>query len=194
METERGIKEWCSVIEALGSGKQTILIRKRPPIYPDILLFPTFNYYQKNVNLPEVFDAMFQPSFAAGARTCAQKTMKQAHEDMLADINYWAHVDQIVEVTDKKALERLKKHYIWSPQHVTAYADSANGGILHVMILRVNKLPQTTLAARTGGGLPDLYKHYEKVKLDGSKPVMSDAEFAQTKQDILSIIGAKARV
>lgn len=194
METERGIKEWCSVIEALGSGKQTILIRKRPPNYPDVLLFPTFNYYQKNINLPEVFDAMFQPSFAAGARTSAQKTMKQAHDDMLADINYWAHVDQIVEVTDRKTFAKLKKHYIWSPEHVTAYADSAAGGKLHVMILRVNKLPEVARAARTGGGLPDLYKHYEKVKLDGSKPVLSDTEFAQTKQEILSVIGAKAAV
>lgn len=193
METERGIKEWCSVIEALGSGKQTILIRKRPPVYPEILLFPTFNYYQKNVNLPEVFDAQFQSPFAASARACAQKTMKQAHEDMLADINYWAHVDQIVEVTDKKVFEKLKKHYIWSPEHVLAYAESANEGRLHVMILRVNKLPEVARAARTGGGLPDLYKHYEKVKLNGSKPVLSDSEFDLKKEDILAIIGKKAR-
>ncbi|MBX9941790.1 MAG: DUF1802 family protein [Candidatus Obscuribacterales bacterium] len=191
METERGIKEWSAVIEALGSGKQTILIRKRPPQYADMLLFPTFNYYQKNVSTPEIFDAQFQSQHVEAARRSAVATMKQAHEDMLADINFYAHVERIIEVTDKKVLDQLKKHYIWAPGHVKAYADSAIEGRLHVMLLRVYKLSQVARAGRSGGGVPDFYKHHEKVSLKGAKAVLSDDEFNKEMDSILSITGAK---
>jgi hypothetical protein len=191
METDRGIKEWSAVIEALGAGKQTILIRKRPPQYSDMLLFPTFNYYQNKMKTPELFDAQFQSVHVAAARRSAEATMKQAHDDMLADINFYGHVERIVEVKDKKILDQLKPHYIWAPEHVKAYADSAIDGKLHVLLLRVYKLPKTVLAARSGGGLPDLYKHYELVNLDGSKPVMSDADFNRTKDAILAITSGK---
>jgi len=45
MGTNICLKEWSPVIEALGTGKQTLLIRALTPRYEEFLLYPTFSFY-----------------------------------------------------------------------------------------------------------------------------------------------------
>lgn len=194
MKTDRGVKEWSAVIDALGNGQQIVLIRKREPKQKDLLLFPTFNYYQKNLKTPEVFDSYFQDQYRAQARRSAEACMKYAHEDLLADVGFYAHVEEVIAVSDKRAFDAMKDSFIWTPDHVKEYAASAASGTLYVWILRVYKLPHVARASRTGGGIPDLYKHYEEVDLAGSKPVISDDEFERKKSKLLSILKVKAAI
>jgi len=188
------MKEWSAVVDALGSGQQIILIRKRAPRYQDFLLFPTFTYYQRFIKEPEKFDALFQAGYVEAARKSGAATMKQAHDDMLGNIDYFAHVDQTLAVSGSDAWDRISGSFIWAPKHVKEYAASA-AGPLYVWILKVHKFPQTVVAGRTGGGgIPDLYKHHEEVETGKAKPVLSALDFDSKKKNLLSKLPSNALV
>jgi len=49
METiNRSIKEWNAIVEALGQGKQSIIIRNYNPAHEDFLLYPTWSYSRRD--------------------------------------------------------------------------------------------------------------------------------------------------
>lgn len=194
MRIQRGVKEWSAVIDALGKGQQIILIRKREPLQKDLLLFPTFNYYQKHLKDLNVFDKQFQAEHRGQARRSAEACMKYAHEQLLADVDFYAHVEDVVPISDKRAIDGLKDSFIWSTEHVKEYMDSAANGTLYVWVLRVYKLGQTARASRTGGGIPDLYKHYEEIDTGGSKPVLTEAEFDRKKAGVMSAVKGRVSV
>ena len=53
------LNEWNATLEALGQGKQTILIRKYGTTLDKFLLFPTVSYAHKN-NYLDSFEKKYQ--------------------------------------------------------------------------------------------------------------------------------------
>ena len=58
-EITKCINEWNATIEALGQGKQTILIRKYGTTLNEFLLYPTVSYANKD-DVLDSFQARYQ--------------------------------------------------------------------------------------------------------------------------------------
>lgn len=111
METSKCINEWNAIIEALGQGKQTILIRKYRTLQNDFLFHPTFSYTQKDDYLQS-----FQ-----------KKNMKFVEDNALpkkdgnkTEIKYYAKVEKIIERSSNR-IGGLSKYHIWTNEHVKSY-------------------------------------------------------------------------
>lgn len=58
-EITKCLNEWNATIESLGTGKQTILIRKYQTTLDEFLLYPTVSYANKD-DILDSFDKEYQ--------------------------------------------------------------------------------------------------------------------------------------
>jgi len=162
-KTNKCLKEWNATIEALGQGKQTILIRSYGTTSDGFLLYPTVSYANK-----DDFLEGFQPEYQSFVK---ENALPDKKGDKVA-IKYYATVEKIVEKTPS-AVSRLQKDYIWTSEHVRNYL---KGKKSQVWVLRVYKLKEPYMAEPTPGAIK--YANLkEKVSLDDIEPVLSDSEF-----------------
>ncbi len=109
--TNKCLKEWNATIEALGQGKQTILIRSYGTTSDSFLLYPTVSYANKD-NFLEGFKPEHQ-SFVK------ENALPKKDGNKVA-IKYYATVEKIFEKSPS-AISRLQKDYIWTSEHVRNY-------------------------------------------------------------------------
>ena len=192
MGIQNAVKEWAGVVNALGEGNQLVIVRRYPPRTNDLLLYPTFNYYNSHKTERASFDEKFQPAFSERAWIAGKYAMERGQKECLVDVDYWAHVDEVLSVQDQTPWKLLSPFFIWSSEHVENYAKGSKTGNVLLWILRVQKLPKTLVLGRIAqGGPPDFYKHHETIDTTGSKPVLRDAEYEERKAQILKITGKK---
>lgn len=167
MEITKCINEWNATIEALGQGKQTILIRKYDTTLNEFLLYPTVSYALKD----DVLDSFQDKEFAKGNLL---PTGDDAYE-----IKYYATVEEIIDKPSTR-IGAFNKFHIWTREHVKKYLGRKNAKI---WILRVYELDEPQMLKRTRGMK---YANVNKpVKLEG-KPVISDDDFRKLKEKILN--------
>ena len=108
--THKCLKEWNATIEALGQGKQTILIRNYKTNVTEFLLYPTVSYALKDDYL-ESFQGKYQ-------NFVEENSLPEKKGDKVL-IKYFATLEKIVE----KPVSRIPsdKHYIWTRDHVKNY-------------------------------------------------------------------------
>jgi restriction system protein len=167
--THKCLKEWNATLEALGHGKQTILIRSYKTNIKEFLLYPTVSYALKDDYLNS-----FQDKYQDFVKDNA---LPEKNGDNVL-IKYFATLEEIVE----KPVSRLPsdKFYIWTKDHVKNYM---SGKTAYIWILRVNKLKELYWAEPTPGAIK--YANLKnEVSLDGMKPVLSDSEFEKTVNNI----------
>lgn len=166
-EITKCLNEWNATIEALGQGKQTILIRKYGTTLNEFLLYPTVSYANKEGILDSFQDKEF-----------AKKNLLPTGDDGY-EVKYYATVDEVIEKSTSR-IGSLNKFHIWTRDHVKNYVGE---GITKIWILRVYKLDEPQMLNRTKGMR---YANVDKpIKLEG-KPVISDNEFNKLKEDILN--------
>ena len=166
-EITKCLNEWNATLEALGQGKQTILIRKYGTTLNEFLLYPTISYANKD----NVLDSFKDKEFA---KNNLLPTGSHSYE-----VKYYATVEEIIDKPSKR-IGAFDKFHIWTPNHVKDYLGRNNGKI---WILRVYKLNETQMLERTRGMK---YANVNKpVKLEG-KPVIPNDEFDKLKEDILN--------
>jgi len=184
MSLALALREWSGVVEALGNGDQTVMVRGYPARYPAFFLYPTFSYYTSTKAKPESFNEKFQPKYLKLARESAEDTRKLA-DSLLVHFKYYAEVDEVIPIEESKTWDRLEPYFIWSTEHVKGYATTST----FLWILRVHRLPETIVIGRNaGGGPPTFYKHSEEISTDGSRPVLVDSEYAKLKSGILAAV------
>jgi len=160
--THKCLKEWNATIEALGQGKQTILIRNYKTNVTEFLLYPTVSYALKDDYL-ESFQGEYQDFVSSNS-------LPDKKGDKVL-IKYFASLEGIVE----KSVNRIPsdKHYIWTRGHVKNYM---TGKTAYIWILRVYTLKEPYWADPTPGALR--YANLkEEVSLVGMEPVLSNKEF-----------------
>ncbi len=159
---KRCLKEWNATLEALGKGKQTILIRNYKTNIQKFLLYPTISY-----TLNDEYLDSFQDKYLDFVRDNALPDKK----DDKVLIKYYATVEEIIE----KPISRIPSanNYIWTRDHVKDYI---TGKIAFVWMLRVYKLSVPYWAEPTPGALR-FVNLKEEVSLDGIEPVLGDYEF-----------------
>ncbi|MCZ3366534.1 MULTISPECIES: DUF1802 family protein [Methanobacterium] len=164
------LKEWNATVEALGQGKQTVLIRTYKTNLKKFLLYPTVSYANKD-NYLESFQNKHQ-SFVEEHALPKKKGNK-------VEIKYYATLEKIAEKS-AQSTHRMQKFYIWTPEHVKSYL---KGQKAYVWALRVYELKEPFMAEPTPGAI--CYANLKKeVSLEGIKPVLSDAEFSKTAKAV----------
>ena len=170
MEITKCINEWNATIEALGQGKQTILIRKYGTTLNEFLLYPTTTYANKN----DVLD-----SFQEDCKSFVIDNLLPYSENRAHEIKYYATVEEIIDKSSTR-IGSFNKFHIWTRDHVKDYLGGKNA---RIWILRVYELNEPKMLKRSSGML---YANVDKpVKLEG-KPVIPDAEFDKLKEEILN--------
>ncbi|QUH24247.1 DUF1802 family protein [Methanobacterium alkalithermotolerans] len=155
------LNEWNATLEALGKGKQTILIRKYNTSVDKFLLYPTTSYTMKDD---------FLKSFKKEYQSFAEKNALPKQNNGKSEVKYCATVEKVVEKPSTR-IGSLNKYHIWTNDHVKSYLGSGKG---YVWVLRVYELDEPVMLDRTRGLL---YANVsEGVSLKG-KPVLSDSEF-----------------
>ncbi len=193
MSTDRGIKEWSAVIEAMGEGKQSLLARIYEPPFNELLLYPTYNFYGSNKSRPERFDAMFQESYRSMAREAGAHAMERAQKDGIVDIRFFARVDQTLQVKDNRVWERLKPYFIWSPEHVAEYGKTSKIGFVWIWLCRIYEFNKPLEIGRVSALPPNSYRHFEQVKTENAKPVLSDADYNEIKSEVVRITNSTGK-
>ncbi|GAB6056486.1 hypothetical protein JCM15415_18020 [Methanobacterium movens] len=156
------LNEWNATLEALGQGKQSILIRKYSTNVDKFLLYPTTSYAMK--------DDFFK-SFKKEYQSFAKENALPKKEGSKSEVKYYATVEKVVEKPSTR-IGSLNKYHIWTNEHVKSYLGSGKG---YVWILRVYELEEPLMLDRTRGLL---YANVsEEVPLKG-KPVLSDSMFS----------------
>lgn len=165
------LKEWNATIEALGQGKQSILIRTYKTTIKEFLLYPTVSY---------ALNDTYISSFQKKHQSFIQKNALPKKENDKVEIKYYATLERIVEKS-AQSTGRLQNFYIWTPEHVKSYL---RGQKAYVWALRVYELKEPFMAEPTPGAIR--YANLkEEVSLEGIKPVLGDDEFSK----IINAIG-----
>ena len=156
------LNEWNATIEALGQGKQSILIRKYSTKVNEFLLFPTVSYALKDNYLDS-----FQEDFKGFVKENTFPNKK----DSKFEVKYYAKVEKVVEKPSTR-IGSLNDYHIWTRNHVKSYLGNLKA---QIWVLRVYKLDEPQYLSRTRGMR---YANVnEEVSLENLKPVLSDDEF-----------------
>ena len=167
MEITKCLNEWNATIEALGQGKQTILIRKYNTTLNEFLLYPTVTYASKE----NILDSFDDKKFV--------KNNLLPEENDGYEVKYYATVEEVIEKPSTR-IGRFNKFHIWTRDHVKNYLGKSSAKI---WILRVYKLDKPQKLKRNRGMI---FANVDKpVKLEG-KPVIPDNEFNKLKEEILN--------
>ena len=167
-EITKCVNEWNVTVEALGQGKQTILIRKYGTNLNEFLLYPTISYANKK----DILDSFPDKDFA-------KNNLLPNDGDNGYEVKYYATVEEIIDRSSTR-IGAFNKFHIWTRDHVKNYLGREKAKI---WILRVYKLDNPQILKRSRGMR---YANVEKpVKLDG-EPILSDEEFEKIKKEIIN--------
>lgn len=154
------LNEWNATVEALGQGKQSILIRKYNTSLKEFLLYPTVSYANKDNYLDSFSDKEF-----------AEKNTYPNKEDDKFEVKYYAKVEKIIEKSSGR-IGTLNDYHIWTRDHVKSYLGNKKA---YIWILRVYELENPVYTKRSNGML--YANTQEEISIDNLKPVLSDEEF-----------------
>ena len=168
-------KEWAVVVDALGSGRQILILRKGgihegkqgfQPEHERFFLFPTLFHQQRDAVIPEAqlrYDQI-RPSLS----------------DQTVRIEFLAEVVGIHLLKSEKSLERLEGLHLWTE---TVLRDRFQWGaeqLIHALVLRVYRLKKACEipCLPSYGGCKSWVELQEEIPHQGSEPVLSDSAFA----------------
>jgi hypothetical protein len=158
-----------ATVEALGQGKQSILIRNYQNTLKEFLLYPNIEYLD---------DDNYLNSFQDKHHSFVEKNSKPDQEGPEFEVKYYATVEEEIE-KPADSIEDINKHHIWTDDYVNDYM---NADTTYVWLLRVYKLKEPVVMKRTNGMVyADLD---EPISVDDIEPVLSDAEFDKLKKSL----------
>ncbi len=171
METlNRCLKDWNATVEALGQGKQTILVRKNTTSYDKFFLYPTFSYATKDDYLD---------SFQKKYHNFVEDNAFPNTSEKDPEIKYYAKVEKIIEKNPNR-ISSLAKRFIWAKDHVKSYLGKEKAKI---WLLRVYKLDNPFYTDFNRG---IQYARLEKPRSISAQPVMTDKDFKEISSEILN--------
>ena len=186
--TTHALKEWAVAVNALEEGKTILLLRKggikeegnRFKIaHHQILLYPTYEHQQ-----PE----LLKPNYASEV-----KLVPSGWHPETIRIGGWAEITEILLVSDQPAVKALLPYHIWNEQFVSDRLKWKPRVPIYLLLLRTYQLAQAQIVPYCSeyGGCKSWIDLVEAISLEGSAPVLSDAEYAQQVAAIHRIVGEK---
>lgn len=147
------LKEWSSVVQALGRGQQVILIRKGGIADPSFgveaerfYLYPTYFHQGESDSRP------------------------------LVSITHWAEVVKTSVVRERRQLEELAAHVVLPDETLAARFHFRPDQALYVIAVRAWKLarPVEVRYREAYSGCRSWISIEEEISVDGSTPVLSE--------------------
>lgn len=177
-------KEWAVVVDALGRGRQVVILRKggiaedRGTFRVDheqFWLFPTLFHQQMESVLPE-------------ARQAFEQVKSRFQPDNHVRIEFLAKAEKVIECEDWPKLKSLGGQHIWKESVVEDRFRWGKSNGLHVIVARVCRLPQPVIVPLLPayGGCKSWVEMEKSIATGGSKPVLSDKEFEEKANQVLS--------
>jgi hypothetical protein len=169
-------KEWAIVVDALGRGEQTIILRKGGiaerrggfrPEHERFLLFPTLFHQQRESVVPAA--QIRHDTIAPGL----------AKPEILR-LEFTAEVVFVRQLHSLGDARRLRPFHIWRDEVVADRFDWGRDKSLYVMVVRIRKLPRRIELPMLPayGGCKSWIETAEEIPVEGTVPVLSDDEFS----------------
>ncbi len=155
LSNHTALKEWASVVAALGRGEQVVLIRKGGIADPKFgleamrfYLFPT-NYHELGLETPKQIP-----------------------------ITHWCEAVRTWDIHDLEALLRLEPLVVFDRATLETRYRFRSDQAVHVIAVRTYQLASGTLVGMTEeyAGCRSWISLNEEIDIDGSRPVLTDAE------------------
>ncbi len=168
------LKEWAAVIEALGQGRQILLLRKGGIVeakrgfelrHREFLLFPTFEHQQAQYVKPETRQA-----FEAAMKAAAPERVR---------IAYLARVAAVDLAPPLETMRKLDASHVWSDAFLQQRYEYRPDLPLYLIALRVYRLGREQVIPNrpSYAGCKSWVNLTEEVDVAGATPVLTDAEF-----------------
>ena len=168
--TQKCLIETNANVEALGQGKQSILIRNYRNTLKEFLLYPSIDYLDNEKYLD---------SYQDKHHSFIQKNSKPEGDGPEYEIKYFATVEEEIE-KPASTIDTISEYHMWTDDHVNDYM---NADTTIVWLLRVYKLKEPVVTNRTNGMV---YANTDiEVSVDDIEPVLSDAEFDKLKNSLM---------
>lgn len=178
-------KEWAVVVEALLSGRQTILLRKGGIVeergafsvdHSRFLLFPTFAHQNAEDLIPE-----------------ERSNLKRLHGAKNLDsveIKGWVQAEQVHFLENWETVKRVQPFGIWSIKCLEERFHWGGRSGIHLIVGRVYRLktPATFPMLKSYGGCKSWVELARSVSLQDSSPVLTDAQFSGAVEKITAAI------
>ena len=102
------LNDWNATVEALGQGKQTLLIRTTGTTLKEFLLYPTVSYANKDDYLD---------SFKSSMRDFVEENTLPSGDGKAYEVKYYATVEDVFE-TPVSRIGKFNNYHIWTKKHV----------------------------------------------------------------------------
>lgn len=180
------LKEWDVVCEALGSGRQVIVIRKGGIAegkeglrfeHEEFALLPTFFHQQSERVVPEA-------DFAA--RQAGSEGEREWVEIRHAATLVWHKV-----ITDRAVLTKLQSFHILAPSEVESRFEQKPAPGVQIALLRVYRLepPQRVAWQKSFGGCRSWAEMDADLETCSRISVLSDERFTELEHELRAILG-----
>jgi hypothetical protein len=169
-------KEWAVVADALGRGRQILILRKGgisegrggfQVEHPSFLLFPTLYHQQRESVIPEA-----QARYDAIAPTLPPKDRLRI--ELFAEVIDWWRLESA------DAAQRLSGQHIWRDEVIAERFGWGREKAIHALAVRVHRLraPVELPMLERYGGCKSWIELAGDVDLAGASPVLTDGGFA----------------
>ncbi|MBI4208323.1 MAG: DUF1802 family protein [Deltaproteobacteria bacterium] len=184
-DLKKALKEWASVVAALESGKQVILLRKGGIMDPGFdvespmfLLYPT-RYHQSEDQIRPQFQSIL-----------GQARALQPAEGKIR-ISSLAQVVDSKETTDIETLKALSEKTIYTPQSLLdRYQNFRPKESIKILFVRTFLLgkPQICEERKSYLGCRSWVDLEDSIEIGSPRPVLSEDEFQKARAEIRSIL------
>ncbi len=165
-------KEWASVVRALGTGEQILILRKGgihekfSVDHESFLFFPTFEHQKAEDLNPR-------------GQELLKQTASNKHTDILID--YYARVEEVFWLDSLEQLLKLSDFHVWSENALRKRYEWGPEKGVHAIVVRVYRLPKAHHEKNLAkyGGCRSWVDFESPVSLAGLQPVLPDAQFQQ---------------
>ncbi|MBA4544465.1 DUF1802 family protein [Thermoactinomyces daqus] len=188
--TRIALKEWAVTVEALGEGKQIIVMRKGGiaeetrhfEVRSDrFFLYPAYEHQKEELLKPEY-------------RAEIAKTLQSwSPEQETATIKYFAELHEDIEVMDEEALFRLAPCHIWTNDFAHERLKWKKKLPLHLLLLRVYRLDQPArIPIRPEySGCKSWHEVPQELADCSGEPVMKEADFLAEVNKIKALLAGQ---
>ena len=185
LKIEKAFKEWAVITDALGRGKQSIILRKggiqeeSRTFRVDcrhFFLFPTFEHQNAEDLKPEI-----RPLLAE----------IQRHPPAgVIPIQYFAVLDESFRVDNLELVKKLRAHHVWSDEAVEKRFDWGKEKSLFILLVRIYRLPHSlSVPARESyGGCKSWVTLEDEIPLQGAVPVLKESEFLAVRDAVRGVL------
>jgi hypothetical protein len=176
-------KEWAVVVDALGKGDQILILRKGgisetggefKPEHEKFLLFPTF-FHQHRESVIDSAQSRFD--------LLAPRFVKPSS----VRIEYHAELTDVRQLHTLEDALALTGQHVWREEVIRQRFDWGAEKAIFALAVRVHRLPRAFEIQMLGqyGGCKSWVELEEDVPLEGSRPVLDDADYQSKLREMM---------